>query len=258
MLGNNCNLHCDFCFWEKEEAPVTKQISRRVIDEIRKAGIRKMTISGGEPICSPYFLETLEYAKNKDLKVVLHTNGLLIGKKLAREIATLVERVSLSLDGSDEKMAFRMRKQPFTHHTLMLIGLFHSLRVPVNVKTLVTKVNKSDIEKIGEILADKPILYWSLLEFNPIGRGLKNKDKYFLTSREFRELSKRVTRLFPNISIRIREFRTRPEKYCLVSASGKVFTYAAGKGDILIGDAAIEELAPIIDRISRLNLVKQG
>jgi MoaA/NifB/PqqE/SkfB family radical SAM enzyme len=249
LLGNTCNLTCDFCFWEKEENSASLGTAKHIIDEIKKAGVKKVTISGGEPTCSHCFLEALKYAKKKGLEVFLHTNGLLVDKKLAKKIAPLVARVSLSIDGSNEKMAIRMRKKPFTNHTIFLINTFDSLGVPVNVKTLVSKVNKEDIKSIGELLQGKPIQYWSLLEFNPIGRGLNSKARHFLSHRDFELTVKRITEWFPDMQIRIREFRSKPEKYCLISASGKVYAYLPRKGDVLVGDLKDNVLSTIIRQI---------
>lgn len=250
LLGNTCNLTCDFCFWEKEEAPTTIKLAKYIIDEIKKTGIRKITLSGGEPTCVPHFIKILEYAKQNGLEVILHTNGLLVDKRFARKIAPLITRISLSMDGSNEKVAIKMRKKPFISHTVFLIDLFNSLGVPVNVKTLITKINKEDIENIGKILQDKPIQYWSLLEFNPIGRGLTNKTKYFLSHRGFESIVRKITDRFPNVRIKTREFRSKPEKYCLISANGKVYTYIPLKGDIIIGDLKKNTLSSIIDLIN--------
>lgn len=246
LLGNTCNLTCDFCFWEKRVAPTTFKLAKYIIDEIKKTEIRKITLSGGEPTCAAHFIKILEYAKQNDMKTILHTNGLQINKKLAEKIAPLLERVSLAIDGSNEEIAIKMRGKPFTEHTLFLINLFNSLKVPVNIKTLVTKINKEDIENIGKLLQDKPIQYWSLLEFNPIARGLNNKAKYFLSNKDFKLIVKKITNRFPNMQIRIREFRSKPEKYCFIAANGKVYTNVPKKGDVLIGDLRNNSLLSII------------
>lgn len=248
LLGHTCNLHCDFCFWEKRTKAPTLKSAKYTIDEVIRAGISKVTISGGEPTCAPCLLGVLRYAKVNGLEIVLHTNGLGIDERKAKKIAPFLKRVSLVLDGSDEKMAVKMRKRPFTNHTLLLIDLFVSLGIPVSIKTLVTKINREDIKNIGRLLQDKPISYWSLLEFNPLGRGLVHKEKFYLPRKDFVLIAKNIVAIFPNIQIRIREFRSKPEKYCFITANEEVYTNTFKNGDILIGNLKKDSLLSIIKR----------
>lgn len=246
LLGNTCNLNCDFCFWEKRIKPTTFKSTKHIIDEIKKVGIKKITLSGGEPTCAPHFIKALKYMKENGMKIILHTNGLQINKKVAEKIAPFISRISLALDGSNEKIAVEMRKKPFTKNTLFLINLFNSLKIPLNVKTLITKINKQDIENIGRLLQNKTIKYWSLLEFNPIGNGLINKDKYLLSSKEFEMIAKKIINQFPKMKIRIRKFKSKPEKYCFIAADEKVYTNVAENEDVLIGNLQNNSLLSIL------------
>ena len=117
--------------------------------------------------------------KNK-LEVVLHTNGLKIDKFLAQKIAPLISRISLTMDAVETNTQIQMRKnKDITNHTIDLIKIFNNLNVSVNIKTLVTKINKNEIHKIGKILCDLPIKYWSLLEFIPLNRRKLNQGNFF-------------------------------------------------------------------------------
>jgi MoaA/NifB/PqqE/SkfB family radical SAM enzyme len=144
-------------------------------------------------------------------------------------------------------MAISMRKNPsYVKHTLKLIDIFHSFGTAVNVKTLVTKVNYKDTKNIGKLLENKPIKYWSLLEFNPINRGEIHKDKYYLTTNQFDKVANKMISLFPNLPIRVRKFRSNPESYCFIAANGEVYTFNSSKGDVLIGDLKKDNLNSII------------
>jgi len=226
-------------------------LSKRIVEEIIKSGIKKVTLSGGEPTISKHLLKILKLIKSAGIEVVLHTNGLRIDAPMAQKISPLVSRVSLSLDGSNKQMGCAMRKNiSYVSHTLELMDLFKSLRVEVNVKTLVTKVNCKDIESIGKALTGKPLKYWSLLEFNPINRGKIYKDKFYLTERSFDTISKKMVKLFPNLTIRIRKMRSNPESYCFIAANGEVYTFNSLKDDVLVGDLKKEALNLILDRIT--------
>ena len=84
LLGNSCDLDCDFCFWDMRLPDISFKQKRQIIDEIKSTGIRKLTISGGEPTCNRHYLKVLKYCEESGLQVILHTHGLKINKAIAR------------------------------------------------------------------------------------------------------------------------------------------------------------------------------
>lgn len=82
LLGNTCNLNCDFCFWDKRTEAPPFLSKKQIVNEIIKTGIRKVTVSGGEPTCTKDFLEIIKYMSDSGLDIVLHTNGLNINPRI--------------------------------------------------------------------------------------------------------------------------------------------------------------------------------
>lgn len=250
LIGNNCNLNCDFCFWDMRMSDVPLSFKKKIVDQIADSRVRLVTLSGGDPLCSGDFLKILKYMHSKGLEIILHTNGLALTEKMAKQIAKFVLRVSLTFDGSNEKMARKMRKnKEIFKQTVFLIKLFNKLSIPTNIKTLITKVNKDDIENIGNIVKNLPIKYWSLLQFEPINRGAKHKDKFFLTTKQFDKITKNIIEKFPALDIRVRKFNKIDRKYCFIAANGKVYTHNRTKGDVLIGDLKNNSLKNILKTI---------
>lgn len=247
LLGNLCNLNCDFCFWDVRMPDVSLDFKKNIIDEIAKSGIKKITISGGEPLCANNFLEILDYTHKKNLEVILHTNGLKIDNFLAKKIAPLISRISLTMDAVNVYTQIQMRKnQEITNHTINLIKIFYSLNIPTNIKTLVTKVNKNEVRKIGKILNDLPIKYWSLLEFIPLNRGKLSKDNFLLEYNEFDKICVRIKNEFPLIDIKIRKFADYKDNYCFIAPNGNIYTYVKEQGDVLVGNINSDELNSLI------------
>ena len=124
LIGNSCNLNCDFCFWDKRMLDVSLEFKKNIVDQIIKVGIKRVTLSGGEPTMTNHFVEILEYMHLNGLEIILHTNGLGIDETLAKDIAPYVSRVSLTLDGSNEETILAMRKnKDLVNHTIFLIKL---------------------------------------------------------------------------------------------------------------------------------------
>lgn len=162
-------------------------------------------------------------------------------------MAPLINRVSLSLDGSTEKMSIKMRKAKVAKHNLSLINHFNKLNTPVCIKTLVTKVNQGDIKNIANLLKNKLIIYWSLLEFNPLGRGLINQKKFSIPDQKFKSLTNKIVKNYPQIPIKVLYMKTKPKKYCFVTTEEDIFIDTANE-DILVGNLKTDSLSEILKK----------
>ena len=101
-LTNKCNFHCEFCPSDSQtrlhgfmELPLVKKI----VDEIseKKIVTRINLHLMGEPTLHPKLNEILAYAKNKDVKVDLTTNGSTLVKK---RVPMLLDNISGSIVAS--------------------------------------------------------------------------------------------------------------------------------------------------------------
>lgn len=248
LLGNSCDLACDFCFWDKRTQDSTFDFKKRIIDSIVQTGIKKVTLSGGEPTINPHFIPVLEYMHERGLKTVVHTNGYSLDQRKVEEMSGLVWRTSLSIDAVDPNIQRKMRKKSdITERNLSLMNTLYFYQIPVNVKTLVTKVNLGQIEKIGKVLPVH-IGYWSLLEFNPINRGKEYSARFSLNEGDF-EKACRVANWSYSGEIMARRFNDSKSPYCFVNPNGQVYTYKENLGDVFVGSLEFENLKDIVKRI---------
>lgn len=74
-----CNLNCDYCDtkWANEaDAPYREMTETEIFNRIKSAGIRNVTITGGEPLIQPDIKKLLELiAGDKSLYCEIETNG---------------------------------------------------------------------------------------------------------------------------------------------------------------------------------------
>ncbi len=89
-LTYRCNNNCCHCWLripaaskEKREELTFKEIMY-LVDEARKMGCRRWSISGGEPMLRPDFPEIFDYITSNCISYTLNTNGALITPEIAR------------------------------------------------------------------------------------------------------------------------------------------------------------------------------
>jgi len=108
-LTQGCNLACRHCWLapgydaDAKRYPVLPTpLFARAIDEAMPLGLEGVKLTGGEPLLHPDFLRLAEIAGERNLRLVIETNGLLCTEEIARAVASLPHRfVSVSIDGAD-------------------------------------------------------------------------------------------------------------------------------------------------------------
>jgi len=78
-ITNVCNLACKYCYANSspsEMASMTVNQVLYILDEIKKANIPHLWITGGEPLLHPEIERILREAAKRDFYIVLATNGI--------------------------------------------------------------------------------------------------------------------------------------------------------------------------------------
>ena len=106
MITGKCNYNCRHCFNAVDNAPLmsewTLEEAEKLLDEAKECGVNAFTITGGEPMLHPHFLELLEQIYQRDMFVdELNTNGYFIRQATLDRMRSLQIRpkIKISFDG---------------------------------------------------------------------------------------------------------------------------------------------------------------
>ena len=103
-LTYRCNARCDFCtIWSNTDVPASQEASPDMVganlDDARRAGVKIVDFTGGEPLLYDGLPGVLVRAKETGLKTTVTTNGILYPVR-ANELAGLVDILQFSIDGA--------------------------------------------------------------------------------------------------------------------------------------------------------------
>jgi radical SAM protein with 4Fe4S-binding SPASM domain len=106
-VGIHCNMSCPHCYAAATARPSPHDLDTdeglRLLDELARAGVRVLIVSGGEPLLRPDVFSLLARAREVGLAAQLSTNGVLIDEPVASRLAACgVGYVGVSLDGLRE------------------------------------------------------------------------------------------------------------------------------------------------------------
>ena len=116
-ITRRCNLKCVHCRSSSEmeiagHPDFTTEEAYRIIDDIAGYAKPVIVLSGGEPLLRKDVFDIAKYGTDKDLRMCIATNGMLVTEEICKKMnASGVKMVSLSLDGSTEKVHDDFRKQ---------------------------------------------------------------------------------------------------------------------------------------------------
>ena len=209
---NNC-LFCSSCSSIDKRKIIDFELFKRTIDHLlTKGGIEEISLSGGEPLLHPNIFEMIKYCKDKNIRVVLFTSGIVRRKTIDEMCKKYIPNYIFS--GIDKKELLLLKEigldkivfdfqgaEVDTYNTLMgtknqftyiadsmlrasLIGL------DVDVHFIPLKTNYKEFKDIVEILEICGIKKISVLNFVPQGRGKDNQEKLMLNEDEMQEFVK--------------------------------------------------------------------
>jgi radical SAM protein with 4Fe4S-binding SPASM domain len=186
-LTYRCNLACEHCYLDAGGAPQvgTENFADRselgtdecfrVIDEIAAFAPECVTIlTGGEPLLRRDILEIVRRAADRELWVVVGTNGVRITENVARRLADAGARgLSLSLDALDPDRHDRFRKvRGAWRNTVEGAEILNRAGLPFIVQTTAGSHNIDELDAIADFAYERlAAKVWNLYFLVPTGRG---------------------------------------------------------------------------------------
>lgn len=189
-----CNLKCSYCRASATALPDEGELSTEealaFIDEV--APLKPMLIlSGGEPLLRPDIFDLARHAAELGLRVSLATNGTLIDRGAADQIAASgISRVSVSLDGASEEKHDRSRGPGSFQAALAGIESLRD-KVDFQINFTISRKNADDVLAIigfSEALGAKALHFFFLV---PTGRG---REEDLISAEQQEELLRMIDR----------------------------------------------------------------
>ncbi|MGL2629687.1 GTP 3',8-cyclase MoaA [Helicobacter pylori] len=199
-VTKQCNFRCQYCmpatplnFFDDEELlPLDNVLEflKIAIDE----GVKKIRITGGEPLLRKGLDEFIAklHAYNKEVALVLSTNGFLL-KKMAKDLKKAgLSRVNVSLDSLKSDRVLKISQKDALKNTLE--GIEESLKVGLKLKlnTVVIKsVNDDEILELLEYAKNRSIQirYIEFMEnthAKDLVKGLKEREILDLIAQKYK------------------------------------------------------------------------
>uniref|UniRef100_A0A7C4UD35 Radical SAM protein n=1 Tax=candidate division WOR-3 bacterium TaxID=2052148 RepID=A0A7C4UD35_UNCW3 len=237
-----CNLKCIGCY-AGSEGVYTERLPFNIFDEVlnqakRLWGARFFVISGGEPLLYKDDGKGLFdiFKKHNDCYFLMYTNGTLIDKENAKELAYLGNVTpAISVEGMKEETDTRRGKGVFEK----IIKAFENLRnegVPFGISITATRQNVNTIISdnfFNFYFNEQGAIYGWVFQYMPIGRGYTCD--LMITPEERLKLFEWAWRMVKEEGIFIMDFwnSANASDGCISGARSGGYFYINWNGDVM-------------------------
>ena len=199
-LTERCNLRCKHCYQETPAKEMSREEYIHVLDQYDNLlnDVRAklsdgrslsgmVTVTGGEPLASPYFYEIIHEIKSRGHKLGVLTNGTLIKEETIQHF--LVDRpdyVQVSIDG-DKEMHDNIRGEGNFDKAVRGLKLLVKNKIPCCISFTAHKQNYKSFYKVALVGAKIGVNYIWSDRLIPTGQG---SDVEMMSDEEYREFLK--------------------------------------------------------------------
>lgn len=178
---DRCNLRCVYCMPEEgiESIPhdeiLTYDEILRICEIVSELGIRKIKITGGEPLVRKDIVNLIRDIKNIDKieQVTLTTNGILLHEMLDDLYDAGIDAINISLDTLNKDNFKKITRRDGLEKVLMSIDKAYDLGIRVKINCLAIRdFNLRELVEIASFAKDREIDV-RFIELMPIGFGKK-------------------------------------------------------------------------------------
>ena len=155
-----CNMNCDMCYIRLSRTEMEKKGRMRTADEwismgeeMERAGVLFLLLTGGEPLLFPHFRRLYLSLRERGIILTVNTSGTLIDADWAAFFGeNKPRRINITLYGADDRAYETLCHYPGGFEkTVQGIRLLKERGVDVKINGSVTKSNRNDMEKIYSI-----------------------------------------------------------------------------------------------------------
>ena len=163
-LTNRCNVNCLYCHHDgmvKSKDEMTADELYTICKIAKKIGVRKIRLSGGEPLLKKDIVEIVERIASLDFKdISMTTNGILL-EKYAQDLKDAgLDRVNVSLDTLNRETFEFITKKDYLEDAKN--GILKAVEVglyPVKINMVIMKgINQDEIDDMFKFCKENDIV----------------------------------------------------------------------------------------------------
>lgn len=180
-LSYQCNLRCKHCYQnasQRSSDELTLDEQLNIVEQMARAGVSLVVLSGGEPLANPSLEKLIERIKQHKMAVSIDSNGVLLDKEMVQHLKQLgVDSIEISLDSVNAESHDRFRGlEGAFEKTLDAVELCSDAGIFTTVATTSTKLNYAESGELISLARSRGAQRVVFFDLVPAGRGRDIQD----------------------------------------------------------------------------------
>ena len=189
-----CNYRCSFCFTKNlDRGIMTPEQWRPFLAQLKKAGITKINIVGGEPTLYPFFIELCRLVKSMGFTLSIVSNGSRIDGSLMKKMKRSVDWIGLSIDSPEEEIERSVGRHVdgvnHIENVIKVADLAHEygIRVKLNI-TVIRQSCGQDFTELIKRIAPERVKAFQVLRIE--GENEKEFGRFSISEQQWKNFVK--------------------------------------------------------------------
>ena len=175
LVTYRCNLKCSYCEASSGENSLNElsyDEAMIMIDDLKKSGVKRLLISGGEPLVRNDIFKLLEYIDEADISLGFISNGLLVESNWNKLKKYKYYFFQTSFDGIPIYHDQMRGEKGSFEKAMKSIELFASIKTPVRIiNSVVHTGNIDQLDEMLELVKSSKATRWQLTPLAKVGRA---------------------------------------------------------------------------------------
>ena len=182
-LTDRCNLSCIHCGSSGGGGGgrwIDTRLLTRTLETVAQDFAPQsvmICLTGGEPMLHRDFFAIADAVHTLGFPWGITTNGTLIDKAAAERLAALgLGSVTLSIDGLEQSHDMLRRVKGCFRKVVEAVEHLHCAGIDVQATSVIHRGNFGELEAIYRLMCDLKVESWRVINIEPIGRALENRE----------------------------------------------------------------------------------
>ena len=156
LITGKCNLRCRHCSvtsYGGLNTDLPLSAWEKILDELQRSKLLKLTITGGEPLARPDFIQFLGEVYKRPFRFSINTNGTLITAETIDTIKNYSSRFNefmVSLDGPDKETVDSQRGAGVFEELVIGVNKLRNADIPFGFYCTTTSLNVDRVVETAE------------------------------------------------------------------------------------------------------------
>lgn len=156
LITGRCNLRCRHCSvtsYGGLNTDLPLSAWKKILDELQRSKLLKLTITGGEPLARPDFIQFLGEVYKRPFRFSINTNGTLITPEIIETIKGYSSRFNefmVSLDGPDKETVDSQRGAGVFEELVLGVDKLRNADIPFGFYCTTTSINVDRVVETAE------------------------------------------------------------------------------------------------------------